>query len=220
VISTVALANLLAIVGFVGWLGATGRLNGERVQRLRAVFAETTAQEQARLAAEAAEAEAAARRAAEEEAADRPPIDAGDRLALQAQYDAIMQQRLAQARETLDAMRDALAAERAQLDADLAAFRSEKAAFEAMRARIEAIEGDEQFSKALALYSSLKPADAAAALRVLYEQGRVEQVVAYLDRMEERKASKILGQFEPELAAVLLERLRTRGVVVAGTEEP
>jgi len=220
ILSTVALANLLALLGFVGWLGATGRLSGERIEQLRAIFAETVAQEQTRLTAEAAEAEAAAQRAAEEEAAARPPIDAGDRLALQAQYDAIMQQRLARARETLETMSDAMAGERAQLDADLAAFHAEKQAFEDMRSRISAIEGDAQFAKALALYSSMKPKDAAAALRVIYDRGEIDQVVAYLDRMDGRKASKILAQFAPELAAGLLERLRTRGVAVAATEEP
>lgn len=220
IVSTIALANLLAFVGFVGWLGATGRLSADRVERVRALFAETVSEEVARLESERAEAEAAAAAIAEAEDARRPPVSTQDRLTLQAQHDTVMQQQLERARETLDSMRDALTQERAKLDADTTEFLAERAAFDAMRRRIAEIEGDEQFAKAVGLYESMRPGDAANALRVLTDTGQTEQVVSYLDAMDPRKASKIIGQFEPVLAAGLLERLRTRGLVVAAPEEP
>lgn len=220
VLSTLALANLLAMIGFVGWLGASGRLDRDRVQRVRELFSETITAEEARTTAEAAQTKADALAAAAAEEAKRPPISSSDRLALQAQYDAVMQQRLERTRETLNAMRGTLSDERAKLDKDLAAFHAERDKFKAMRDRIKAIDGDAQFGKALALYSSLKPTTAANALRTLLDQGKDEQVVAYLNAMDARKASKILAQFKPALAAGLLERLRTRGIAVAGSEEP
>lgn len=220
IVSTVALANLLAFAGFAGWLGVTGRLSADRIERVRAMLAETIEEENARLEAERAAAAADAAALAMEEDSRRPPVSTQDRLTLQAQHDTVMQQQLERARETLNSMRNALAQERAKLDADTAAFLAEREAFDAMRARIAEIEGDEQFAKAVGLYESMRPGDAANALRILTETGQTEQVVSYLDAMDPRKASKIIGQFEPVLAAGLLERLRTRGLVVAGPEEP
>ena len=116
-------------------------------------------------------------------------------------------------------MRRTLEKERDDLDEDIEEFIAERDSFNAMRKRIADIEGDEQFQKALTLYQSLQPKDAANTLKELYERGDIEQVVAYLNAMESRKASKIVAQFEPPVAADLLERLRTRGLVAAAPEE-
>lgn len=215
IVTTLALANLLAILAVVAWLGVSGRLDADRIEQLRGMFQETVSQEQARLEEEAKAAQAAEAEEQEAAAAKLPPISAEDRLAMQSQYDAVMLQSLERTRRTLEDMRRTLEKERAELDADIAAFQAEKTAFETMRERIAKIEGDEQFSKALTLYQSLQPKDAANALKELYDRGDVEQVVAYLDAMESRKASKIVAQFDPPVAADLLERLRTRGLVAA-----
>ncbi len=45
IISILALANVLAIGGFVGWLQTSGRLNKDRMQRLRELFAPTITEE-------------------------------------------------------------------------------------------------------------------------------------------------------------------------------
>lgn len=219
IVTTLALANLLAILGFALWLGVSGRLSMDRVEQIRVMLQETVQDETARLEQEAEEAELAETAALEAEKAKKPPISAEDRLALQSQHDAIMQQNLERTRRTLEDMRRTLEREREALDKDIAAFVQERDAFEAMRARIADIEGDEQFQKALTLYQSLQPKDAAATLKELYERGDTEQVVAYLNAMESRKASKIVAEFEPPVAADLLERLRTRGLVAAAPED-
>lgn len=219
IITTVALANLLAIIGVVVWLKASDRLNGDRVEEIRTLFSETVAERQARLEAEAEKAAAEEAARVEEEKKRMPPISAQDTLALQSQHDAIMQQNLERTRRTLEDMRRTLEDERAQLDGRVAAFEAEVKAFNDMRQRIMELEGDEQFKKALTLYESLSPKDAASTLRQLYDFGQREQVVAYLNAMESRKASKIVAEFDPPVAADLLERLRTRGLVAAKPEE-
>lgn len=219
VITTLALANLLAIIGFTLWLVASGRISGERLEHIRTVFAERLEDEAARLEAEAAEAAEAEAAAQEAEAARMIPISSGDRLAMQSQYDSVMQQSLERTRRALEDMRRTIELERSKLDEDMAEFERERDAFNAMRNRIAEIEGDEQFRKALTLYQSLQPKTAADTLKELYDQGEVDQVVAYLNAMESRKASKIVAQFDPPVAADLLERLRTRGLVAAVPED-
>ncbi|MEY3022983.1 MAG: hypothetical protein RIS86_2181, partial [Planctomycetota bacterium] len=54
-----AIANLFAFGGFVGWLVGSGRLDAARLERLRAMLAETVAEENARLAREQEELESA-----------------------------------------------------------------------------------------------------------------------------------------------------------------
>ena len=49
IISTLAIANLLALIGFGAWLHTSDRLDGERLERVRRIFAETRAAEQTRL---------------------------------------------------------------------------------------------------------------------------------------------------------------------------
>lgn len=218
VISTLALANLIAMLAFAGWLVASGRLDAGRLEQLRALFSETTAQEHERIEREHADSEAETRAAEEAKRSQRPPLTAEDQLLLQLQLDEVMRQNVERAQRTLDDMRRSLDEERATLDADIARFSSEKESFQKMRAQIAALEGDEQFKKALALYESLRPKDAADTLRQIYDRGEVAQVVSYLNAMEARKASKVVALFDPPVAAELLERLRTRGLAAAPEE--
>ena len=49
IVSTLAQVNLLAILGFVAWLGGTQRLTHERAQAARLIFARTIDQEKVAL---------------------------------------------------------------------------------------------------------------------------------------------------------------------------
>ena len=217
---TLALANMLAVVGLVGWLAGTNRLSGDRLETVRTLFSTTVAQDEAKQKADEAKtaaAEAAAKAALE---AQTPPISTEDKLALQTQFDSVMQQNMERTRRTLRDMRKSLDDQQAKFDKQVASFQADKTAFEAMRKQIDEIEGDAQFKKALALYQSLRPKDASDMLKELVAGGSIDQVVAYLNAMESRKASKIIAQFDPPMAADLLERLRTRGQLAAAPEEP
>ncbi|TVQ62802.1 MAG: hypothetical protein EA379_04855 [Phycisphaerales bacterium] len=214
VASTIALANMLAIVGFLVWLGATDRLSLERVEGVRVMLHETLTeqaareQEQERLEAEEAmRAEQAAR-------ARMPSLTAGEALSVSRELEERQRQVIERLRREVIDLQRALVLERDEIDRVWQSLRDERAAFEAARARIAAIEGEEQFERTVRLYESLRPAQAREMLQELIRLGEIEQVVAYLNAMQTRAASKILGEFDDDapLAADLLERLRTRGL--------
>lgn len=215
VISTIAVANLLAILGFVGWLVMSDRLTLDRLEEIRAMVEPTVAEE---LEAErAAEAEAEAERARLEESGNlgAVPISASDRLNILREVDEVSRQRFERMeRETRDLQR--------QLQAELDAIASERAIFEEMRDEFETrrteiaeLEQSKQFKRALQLYESSKPDVAANMFRSLIDQGNEDDVVSYLNAMKPMAARKVIEEFEqrdPALAARLLEGVRTYGL--------
>lgn len=231
ILSVIAVANVLGLGAFIGWLHATDRIDLDRVRRLREVLTETVAEERARTEAESAEAAAAAEAERQRRADREPPLRTSDVLDVKLQRgeaDRLREERrLREAqdlRRTLDRERGLLDQQRAELEAD-------KAAFNAMRREIAELEGSEQFRRTLATYEALKP----DAVRTIFlellkpsAEGRPDeagaaQVVAYLNAMQDRARAKIIDEFvrgEPALAAELLERLRTYGLEPGGPETP
>lgn len=218
--STVAVANLLALAGFVGWLSMSGRLNAERVERVRAVLAKTIAQERAEAEASVAQARAAEAAAAEAARVGTPPLTAEQRLERSSAASEVEAQRERRVqRETADLI-NTLMRERADLDRERAEFQARIEAFEAMRRAVAEEAGSEQFQRTVQLYQSVRPDGAKRMMASLIAAGRTDQVVAYLNALPTRVASKIVAEFEKEdakLAADLLERLRRRGTGIAGS---
>jgi hypothetical protein len=218
-ISVVAVANLLALVAFVGWLRMSDRLNSARVTEVRELLKETTPQRQAREERARLEQEAAQRAQEARAHAQLPPITAANTLELRLQQSQADQARLDAIRREVQIMQDTLRRERLALDADRAAFEKERSDFQAARRQIAETEGDVQFKKTLSTYEALKPDKAKAALSELIKDEQKPQVVAYLNAMQERTRTRIIDEFikdDPRLATELLELLRTRGLSVAG----
>src|SRR5690606_34082544 len=147
-----------------------------------------------------------------------PPMTADRKLAAAAEAADIaeLEDRRIQ-RDTANLI-NALMKERQQLERERSEFDARVRAFEAMRARIAEEEGSEQFEKAVTLYKTLKADQARSMMGALIAAGQLDQVVAYLNALPPRIASKIVAEFEsddPTLAANLLERLRTRGTELA-----
>ncbi len=226
-LTTLAIANLLALAGFVGWLGATDRLSPERVREIRAILAPTVAE----AAAAAAEAEAAreAEAAAADEAARRanPPLTPGAVLARRevaldasAQEIARVRQEVRERQAELDRQVAAVAEARAALEA-------EREAWEAARAAEMARADDAQFDKLVSLFAALKARDARDLVLEMEARGEREEIVRILDALPVRSAAKIVAELKtPEqrtLASALLARLRDLGRTLpgaAGSEEP
>lgn len=221
-ISTLCVANVLALAVFFGWLGATHRLSRERVEEARTLFVKSVAEERA-LAEQTAQQRAAAEAAAAESAkAGMPPITAEQRMAIIQEYSELVNQRTARARRETQDMIDTLMKDQARFLEARQAFETERTDFQKMREEIAALEGSEQFQKTLAIYESVKPDMAANMLSTLIEQGEIDQVVSYLDAMKPRTASKVIVAFETRsaaLAADLLERLRTHGLIAQASED-
>lgn len=221
IITTIALANFLAVVALVAWLAGTGRLSNERVNAVREMFTTTVEQDEAQRKLEEAQRAQDEAAAAQDAFMREPPTPAESEVADQQAVSNAAQQDLSRLTREAEDLRRTFARELAQIERAREQLRQERADFDALRARLAALEGSEQFEKAVALYQQIKPQQAKAMLQTLIDQGEMEQVVSYLNAMQVRTATKIIAEFDdPALAATLLERVRTRGLEVAAETTP
>lgn len=226
IISVLALANLLAVVGFIGWLGMSDRLSPDRVDRVRAVFAPTNAQEKTQTADAEAEAEQAAVEAEEAARVGEMPMPSVDRTKTLEELEAIANMRVSRAEGEVKRMRETLELSWDELRRERARFEGEREAFERMRSELAATEGQEQFQKAVSLYESVGTDSATNMFRQIIEgpgsrNESLRTVAGYLNAMKSRTAAQIIKQFEasdPALAADLLERIRSLGVDAGAPE--
>jgi hypothetical protein len=223
VLAVIAVANMLALLGLVGWLQSSDRLDMTRVAEVRRLFVETTAERRSREDEEKAKAEAEQKTAAERAKEGQPPLTAGDALALRLEQSKLDHERMQALRREVQLLQETLRRERSQLDAERAALQKDKNEFEQAREAVAKTEGNAQFKKALATLEGLKPDKAKTALQQLLDQKQADQVVAYLNAMQERIRTKVIDEFiksDPKVATDLLERLRTRGLLARGPERP
>lgn len=233
VISILALANLLAFGGLVAWLQTSGRLNKDRMQRLRELFAPTIAAEKAQLDEALAKQAETAKLSEEAAKSLRPPINAADRLELSAQGEEVRRQQLASLQTQVELLRASLARDSMEVARARDQLTSDQEAFEAMRKRVLDQEGSAQFKKTLTTLQDLKPDQAKKALNEMIAltpastgagstiASGMDLVVSYLNSMDSRSRVKVVNEFiqdDPKLAADLLERLRTRGIAFRAPE--
>jgi hypothetical protein len=219
IVSILAILNLLAVAGVVGWLAAEGRLDRERVLEMTAILGETPEARAERVEAARLEAEAAN--------APKPRTD-GDIRSTDQRNEArieltmIDRERLERLQREVRDLQAQLRLQRQMLDRDRARFDQEKADFQAMRERLMAIDGADYFQKSLAVLNGMKPDDIRPVFQTMIDEGKTEEVISYLAAFDERHRAKVVTEFvqggEVELAAGLLESLRTRGLepAVAG----
>lgn len=223
VLSVLALANLIAIGVLVGWLKSSDRLSQDRVQRIRTIFSQSVAQERAEEAAAKAQEERQERERLAEAEAARPPIATEQRLAIIREYEERrLQDALRTQRETSNLIQT-LVTKQDKFEADKRVFDDEVAQFRREREEAARLDGDEQFQKSLKIYETVKAAEARSMLQTMLDEGKVLEVVAYLNAMKPRTASKIIAEFQKGdavVAADLLERLRRYGVAVPPREAP
>jgi hypothetical protein len=197
-ISIVAIVNLLAVLGFGGWLFMSGRVDGDRFRALMAAPEPPAEPEPEALPAEPE--------------ADLTPtsvkIDSGER---QLRAEAMSVRRLQEEKQQLDRVLDA---RERKLTEDLAAFQAEKSAWESSMEGTKAAKTDEQFRKAVKLLENVPAKQAKEWILELVRSGEPDQAVAYLDAMSSFKATGLLkafkGEEEQKVATDLLERLRQR----------
>ncbi|MDY7109688.1 MAG: hypothetical protein SYC29_13720 [Planctomycetota bacterium] len=223
VISFIAVVNLLGVLLFVAWLAQSGRLNVDRINAVREVLAPTIAAEEA--AAEEA-AEAAAREQAEAAARAReenPPLPSTAQVQQASLTRDQTEAALARVGEETARLRGQLDARAAELDRREQTFRTARAAWLASIEAEKERRTDEQFLQTVRQYESAPAKVAKAWILELVDDGEKDQVVAYLDAMNARAASKILREFktaeEAALATELLEKLRTFGLEAVLAEE-
>lgn len=216
VVSFLAVAHLLALVMFVGWLWQSGRLNRDRLDGVRATFSRTIEQEQAD--EKAAAEEAARERLAEVEEMKRrhPALPASEQIRLTgmaAEQNVHAERRMADLR---DQLADEIERNRRQLELVNQALETERKRYDQGIDDLEQRKNDAQFLKAVKLLESQPPKIAKERIVELVQSGELDQAVAYLDAMTPRAAGRILSELkepdEGKMATELLERLRTHGV--------
>ncbi|MEO1534809.1 MAG: hypothetical protein AAFS11_04500 [Planctomycetota bacterium] len=217
-VAALAIVHLLAVVGFVGWFVASGRVDDRRIAELTGMVTETVADRDAREAEEtaAAEADALAAEAAEQDI----PLTAEQQIDRKLSLSEADRQVVQRMRREVEDLRRALGAERRLLDEQREGFITERDAFNREREKIAMTEGDEQFQQVLSTLKGMKSdlAHELLSTTIVQEVEGEDIVVAYLDNLPSRNRAKILDEFnteDPALAARLLERLRTRGIIAA-----
>lgn len=223
VISIVAVANLVAMGGLAGYLWASDRLDMQRLREVRELLTPTRAEQRA------AQAQAEARARAEQQAAEEqtrrgtPPAAAGEALQLKLRLSRLDEARLETLRRDVRLLQETLRRQYDDLQRERARLAQERQEFERAREVVMRAEGHAQFRKTLATYEGLKPAAARSALQQLIAAGQTDQVVAYLNAMQERTRTRIIDEFlreDPKVAADLLERLRMRGLLAGSADAP
>ncbi|MEO0586074.1 MAG: hypothetical protein AAF078_00380 [Planctomycetota bacterium] len=215
--------ELLVVIGFVAWLGATDRLSRERLDAAVEIFRLTQAEEE-RLAEEAA-AEAERQAAIDAEEARLASAAAGlqtldDRLRTRSTSEDVVaeatrrmrsereaiERRLATSEQVIKRLRDELEAERTTFEEFVENQRQQRL--------------DQDFQQAVTFYEQMQPKQAKASFQQLVAAGEMDQVIDYLSEMQLRKSGAVLREFKaPEevaMATQLLARLRERGLDPTG----
>lgn len=216
IICGTAVANIIALLAFTVWLHASGRIDADRAERIRAMLAETIPAEQQRLAEEAA---ANGVTDPDADLPDIPPASASEMLQIRLQASEVDRQRVERLRREVEDLQAKLRRDQALLEEQRTELDADREAFSAMRERIQETEGDAQFRKSLAVLQGMKASAAKDTLQALLDDGKRAQVISYLDAMEDRARTKVFTEFikaeQAQLAAELVEELRQRGVQAA-----
>lgn len=220
-IGLLCVLHVLALLGGVGWLAATQRLNQERLTEAVELFRPTIPEEKAKeKEAEAEEvrqdAERHADRAERAAGAEEPaPRSAAAALADRQRGNEVTMRRIERARAEVERLRDQLEAGQREMEKQREALAEKRKAFEKRLKEVEKKKNEEGFKQAVRLYESLPSDQVKNMFMSMIEEGQTDQVVAYLEAMQTRTAGKVLEEFETpdELsrAVELTERLRQRG---------
>jgi len=224
VVSVMAVANLIALLVFVGWLWRSDRLDLDRIHRLRDAFATTISAEETAAQQTKSEIEEEDRQAVLDALRADPPLPSSAQIARTSGQGDRASQAMRRVQDQTELHRAELDRRFTDLETKEAAFAEREQVWEEGIADDAARRADEQFQKTVKLYEQLAGKTAKRMLLELVRQqnGDLDQAVAYLDAMTLRAATKTLKELktepENELATRLLERVRTFGTDAEAAE--
>lgn len=222
-ISIVAVANMLALLGLIGWLVSGDRLNVDRAREIRERLGTTIAQDQAIADAKKREEDAKAAADDAERKASRPPLSAQERLDARLEATELDRQRAMRLRREIEDLQAQLDRQRGEIEAARTDLAIRERAFNSMvQLQRDSVES-EQFQRALGVLSALKPAEATAILMQVMRSGAgpapaaqlaganaqaslasdlaaagpgsgMDTVVAYLNAMDDRPRGRIMTE--------------------------
>lgn len=218
-LSILAIAHLVALAGFITFLGVSDRLSRDRLEQIRSILAVTITQQQEQTErTRQAEQEAAeqARREAQTDVANAGVESRNERFRTIEQAQQEIVNRAQRDVEAINQLIELRLAEVERREAELA--RREQEVLDAIE-RDRTLAKDEQFQKTVSLLAGLKPDDLKAKVDVYLADERYDFVVDLLEALPARTASKLLAlyadQTDNRLAANLLLRLKDRGTGAA-----
>jgi len=225
VIAVVVVLDVLAALGFVGYLYSSGRLNRERLERVAAMLRPTVEEEQQQTQQQAQQAQAAqeAQRKQQHLAmVAQGPLPTQDQLSRQQEEYEKQMMTVQRLRSEVGALQRQLELAQQRLTKERQEIAAEREALQQAVVEANARQGDVDFQHAVALYEQLKPAQTKRMFQELLAKGQKKQVVEYLAAMQVRKAAGVLKEFkeaeETAVAAELVQALRERGVLLPGEE--
>jgi hypothetical protein len=214
-VTFLAIVHLLVLLMFTGWLWQSGRLSVDRIHRIREMLAMTEEEEDALAAERAAEVERAQAGAELEARRLNPPLPSGQQVQFTSMLTQQTEQSLRRLRDETEQLRQQQELRARQLDQREEELQQRQRTWEEGIAAEAERQADEQFQKTVKQYESAPAKVAKGWIMELVGQGEEAQVVAYLDAMNARAASRILREFKTEeeakIATGLLEQLRTFG---------
>ena len=223
ILSFLAVVHLLALAMFVAWLWHSDRLDGDRVQQVREMFSMTIPN--ARIAAKQAqvrtEAELEQRR--DQAFGEDPPFSSAATIEIGSQVTRHTDQEIRRLEDSKKRQLAQLAEAQRVSEEREAESKARVEAWEKAVAADKKRQEDEQFAKAVKLLESQQPKQGKTIIVELVGTGKMDQAVAYINAMDDRKRGKLLGAFktpvEQKLATELLEQLRTFGQPADGPDD-
>ena len=223
ILSFLAVVHLLALAMFVAWLWHSDRLDGDRVQQVREMFSMTIPN--ARIAVKQAqvrtEAELEQRR--DQAFGEDPPFSSAATIEIGSQVTRHTDQEIRRLEDSKKRQLAQLAEAQRVSEEREAESKARVEAWEKAVAADKKRQEDEQFAKAVKLLESQQPKQGKMIIVELVGTGKMDQAVAYINAMDDRKRAKLLGAFktpvEQKLATELLEQLRTFGQPADGPDD-
>jgi hypothetical protein len=164
VLSVLAVANLIALAGLVGWLAKSDRLNMDRVRAVREAIVKPISQEKTEVEEKSKAEDAAKAQAAAEAKASKPPLTAAEKLQARIEATELDRQRIERLKREVADLQQRLAADRAELERERIALAAEKKQFEEESASTTVASSDAQFQKTLKVLVGQKPQQAVTLL--------------------------------------------------------
>ena len=217
VIMVVAFINLLAMITFAGWLYGTDRVDGDRLWEVKEKFAETIAEQKTREDEESTKAEAV--RLEAERMARLSGVggvaSTSDQLEVEQERNEILLRQLERTRREIQSLQDNLLLSRQRMERRSEELVEQSRQLEARLNEIEARFNDDGFKRTVVMFETLPSKQVKQMFLDLMENGKTDQVVAYLQAMQSRKAAGVLKEFknpvEIQRAVELTEKLRQQG---------
>ena len=226
VLVALVLLHVLAALGGVGYLWASGRLDRDRVRGLVETFKLTIEEEKQQVAEAEALAEENRKKQAELarlEGLKRGPVTLADQLQTTHQDEDASLHKLNRMRREIGDLQRQVEIAKELIAKQRAGLEAERGAFDERVRRYKQMKEDGDFRRAVRMYESLKPKMAKRMFRNLLAAGEQRQVVNYLAAMKMRKAAGVLNEFKtPEEVAEatdLVRQLRERGLDPTGPGE-